>query len=126
MAGSFPKTGFTLAELLIALAILGVIATFTIPKVLQSQSDGKYKAVAKEAAATISAAYDAYKLKTTPTAATRSDDLTPFMNYVKVDSTTWSDDVPGAGAWQCGGNCLLLHNGAILAFNPGETFNGTA
>ncbi|MCE3236975.1 MAG: hypothetical protein K0Q50_3167, partial [Vampirovibrio sp.] len=27
-------SGFTLAELLISLAILGVIATFTIPKIL--------------------------------------------------------------------------------------------
>lgn len=43
--------GFTLAELLIALTILGVIATFTIPKILSSQQDGKLKAIAKETAA---------------------------------------------------------------------------
>jgi prepilin-type N-terminal cleavage/methylation domain-containing protein len=40
--------GFTLAELLIALAILGVIATFAIPKVLLSQANQKRNAVLKE------------------------------------------------------------------------------
>lgn len=42
--------GFTLAELLIALAILGVIATFTIPKILTTQQNSKYNAMAKEVA----------------------------------------------------------------------------
>lgn len=45
--------GFTLAELLIALGISGVIATFAIPKILAAQTNGKYKAVAKEAAGTM-------------------------------------------------------------------------
>ncbi|HEY9745532.1 MAG TPA: prepilin-type N-terminal cleavage/methylation domain-containing protein [Oculatellaceae cyanobacterium] len=51
-------TGFTLAELLIALSILGLIATFTIPKVLVAQQDMTYRANAKDVAAAISAAYD--------------------------------------------------------------------
>jgi prepilin-type N-terminal cleavage/methylation domain-containing protein len=42
------KTAFTLAELLIALAILGVIATFSIPKVLQSQQNNQKQAIFKE------------------------------------------------------------------------------
>ena len=46
--------GFTLVELLIALAILGTIATFTIPKVLQTQQDGKFKSIGKEAAGFVS------------------------------------------------------------------------
>ena len=31
--------GFTLAELLVALSILGIIVTFSIPKILGSQSE---------------------------------------------------------------------------------------
>ena len=46
-------SGFTLAELLISLAILGVIATFTIPKVLYSQQDSQKKAVFKEVIASL-------------------------------------------------------------------------
>lgn len=49
--------GFTLAELLLALLILGVIATFTIPKVLTAQHDSQKKAVFRE---TISALYQVY------------------------------------------------------------------
>ena len=33
--------GFTLAELLISLAILGVIATFTIPKIIGAAGNGQ-------------------------------------------------------------------------------------
>ena len=45
--------GFTLAELLIALLILGVVATFTIPKVLQSQANSQKKAVFRETLAVV-------------------------------------------------------------------------
>lgn len=47
------RSGFTLAELLISLAILGVIATFAIPKVLNSQQDEKKASVLKECIATV-------------------------------------------------------------------------
>ncbi len=42
-----PFKGFTLAELLMALAILGVIATFTIPKILGAQQSSSSNAKAK-------------------------------------------------------------------------------
>lgn len=47
---------------MIALAILGVITTFTIPKVLNSQQNGKFKAIAKEDMSMVSAAYQQYVL----------------------------------------------------------------
>ncbi|MCE3235965.1 MAG: hypothetical protein K0Q50_2145 [Vampirovibrio sp.] len=49
--------GFTLAELLISLSILGIIATFTIPKLLMNQRVSAYNASAHESAASISGAY---------------------------------------------------------------------
>lgn len=122
--------GFTLAELLIALAILGVIATFTIPKVLQSQQDGKYNAIAKEAVAMVSGAYSAYKLNNEPTASTSMGDLTPFMNYVKYETARTIDFVQTQTTRDCDGTvsgCLLLHNGAVLRYTLGGShFGGTA
>jgi prepilin-type N-terminal cleavage/methylation domain-containing protein len=49
------SVGFTLTELLISLAILGEIATFTIPKILTSQQSAKRAAVLKESISTIQA-----------------------------------------------------------------------
>jgi prepilin-type N-terminal cleavage/methylation domain-containing protein len=121
---------FTLAELLIALAILGVIATFTIPKVLQSQQDGKYKAMAKEVAAMISGSYDAYRLKNAPTSATGPVDLLPYMNYVKKDTTSVVDDMATLGTDDCSSTttvtCLTLHNGGTLVYATDRRFDGTA
>ncbi|MEB3286218.1 MAG: type II secretion system protein [Vampirovibrionales bacterium] len=48
------KKGFTLAELLIALVILGVIATFTIPKILTAQANAQRESVLKETIAMMS------------------------------------------------------------------------
>ncbi len=122
--------GFTLAELLIALAILGVIATFTIPKILVSQQNGQYLAVAKEDIAAVSGAYQAYKLNNTASGANGMPDFTPYLNFVKQVSTISIDDNPNdAASIDCTDNnfvCLKMHNGSILMFHLYETFGGTA
>lgn len=120
--------GFTLAELLIALAILGVIATFTIPKVLQAQTDSKYKAIAKESAGWMSEALMIYRNKNSITANTRTDELTPFLNYVALVSSGNIDRRQGEATVSCGGAppfCFRLHNGSIL-YHYNNTFEGTA
>lgn len=122
------QRGFTLAELLIALAILGVIATFTIPKVLSSQQDGRYKAIAKETAAMGAEVLQNHKQKGLLTVSTGMQDLTQYMNYVKLDTTSQIDQINyNAGAYPCDATtrCLMLSNGAALNYNHGEPFSGT-
>jgi prepilin-type N-terminal cleavage/methylation domain-containing protein len=115
--------GFTLAELLISLAILGIIATFTIPKILNSSANGKNSAVAKEAASMISGAFSIYGLNNTVASGTTAGVLTQYMNYVSVDT--------GSSAYGftelCSASlCLGLHNGGVLQMISGNTFGGTA
>ncbi|MCS6266153.1 MAG: prepilin-type N-terminal cleavage/methylation domain-containing protein [Vampirovibrio sp.] len=55
------KKGFTLSELLVSLAVLGLIAAFAVPKVLSSVGNSAFLANAKEAISTISNAFDAKK-----------------------------------------------------------------
>ena len=112
------QPAFTLAELLIALVILGVIATFTIPKVLQSQQNNSYNAAAKEAIAMVSGAYQAYKQQNTPTNSTSTTNMTPFMNYVVLDTTSVIDSKQTQTTTACSaGTCLRLHNGGMLRYN---------
>ncbi len=118
--------GFTLAELLISLAILGVIATFTIPKILSAQQNAADSAKAKEAMATISAAYQAYQQDNTVTASTTSASLIPYLNYVARDTSGYLDDIPNNSTYNCNSViCLKLHNGSMLAMRTSENFNGT-
>lgn len=120
-------SGFTLAELLIALAILGVIATFTIPKVLLVQQGQQYNAMAKEVAGMISAAFQQYRLTNEVTATMVAGDLTPYFNYVNLDTTRTIDNKYGSTTSSCtvaGGGCLMLHNGGALRYN-GSTLAGT-
>lgn len=121
-------SGFTLAELLIALSILGIIATFTIPKVLVSQQDTTYKANAKDVMAAMSAAYHQCKLEGRLTTATKIGDLTPYLNYVRVNTTS-VDDNYGDPTLNCAGStydCLNLHNGGVLAYRDSASFGGSA
>jgi prepilin-type N-terminal cleavage/methylation domain-containing protein len=118
---------FTLAELLIALAILGVIAGFTIPKVLQSQQDNRNNATAKEAAAAFVNAYQAYKLQNAVSGSTSSSALTPYLNYIRRDTVSVIDRST-TGTANCSDSwniCLVLANGGVLrAMSVG--FGGTA
>jgi prepilin-type N-terminal cleavage/methylation domain-containing protein len=121
--------GFTLAELLISLAILGVIAAFTIPKILSSQQNGNYNAAAKEAASIISQAYSNYALNNTVDSNTRFADMTSYINYVAIDTTRTIDDKPTLTSLSCSlgaaGGCLVLHNGGVIRYNS-STLAGTA
>lgn len=118
--------GFTLAELLIALAILGEIATFTIPKIIASQQNGQRNAQMKETVATIAAAYQQAQLSGIVTSSTRLQHLTPYMNYASVDTSATIDDHVGFGSLSCNGGvpCYRLHSGALLMDRAG--FGGTA
>lgn len=118
--------GFTLAELLIALAILGVIATFTIPKVLNVQQNSQYNAIAKEAAGTIAQAYETYKLQNGQSANIGFQDMTPYLNYVRVTSICTLDDRQTLTTRTCDAShlALFLHNGAMIWYNTSD-FTGT-
>jgi prepilin-type N-terminal cleavage/methylation domain-containing protein len=114
--------GFTLAELLIALAILGAIATFTIPKILSSQQNQRYNAAAKEAISAISQAYHLYTYNgnSITSGMHAKDIIDPYLNYVAIDTVTQVDTNPtsGTASITCGGNadnnCYRLHSGALL------------
>ena len=112
------KTGFTLAELLVALVILGLIAKFTLPKILSGQADAKKKAVFRESIAAMKKAFY-YGVQ-----AGEVDDgnfgtyMMDHMNHVKRCNTNaisqgcWSPDVDPAGQGTLPG--IVLHNGACL------------
>lgn len=137
-------SGFTLAELLIALALLGIIAAFTIPKVLQSSAENEKVAKLRETVATLEDAWYAAKnlnqivisdtvgnnnflfhtiaprLNTTQQSAT----ITPFTVAALMDD-------PGNGQWM-GHPCswdmgyVIFHNGVLIAglantnYTPGD------
>jgi prepilin-type N-terminal cleavage/methylation domain-containing protein len=109
--------GFTLVELLIALTILGEIATFTIPKVIISQRNNRYNAAAKEAASMIAQAHQKYVISNTITASTSAGDLTQYMNYVAADSSTTIDLAQEMSTRACNGVsniCIKTHSGGML------------
>jgi prepilin-type N-terminal cleavage/methylation domain-containing protein len=121
------QSGFTLAELPIAIGVLGVIATFTIPKVLQSQQDQTNNAIGKEAMAAIAGAYTSYKLQNgSPPSGMVGSDLKPYLNYIKDDTTSTIDDIYAWTTTTCDNShpCIRLHNGAILRFEN-DAFSGT-
>ena len=146
------EQGFTLAEVLIAVALLGVVAAFSIPKVMQVISDNQQNAIAKETMAMISNAYQLYKKDNNGTVpiTTMPEDLLPYMNTLG-DYTGLEDDAPPAGnlslnyaggnpyvynttfPWDCSltavCRCIRLTNGAILTMNRPRAifaFNGNS
>jgi len=121
------NSAFTLAELLIALMILGEIATFTIPKILTSQQTQQNNAKAKEIFSTVAAAYQVYTSNNGFSGSAPITAITQYMNYLKVDSSSTLDGSQNDSAsYSCGSRvCLKMQNGATVAFGTVNSFGGT-
>ncbi len=119
--------GFTLAELLIALAILSIISTFTIPKIMSIQSDARNNAIVKEAAASIEQILMSRRARGLVAPDTKMSDLAADLNYVRKDTSasTVVDIPPGYGTTDCATvqYCYVLHNGSIV-YGYNSAFNG--
>ena len=114
-------SGVTLVELLLAFGLLGLIVAFTVPKVLQEQQNQAWNAAAKETMTMIQAAYQAYEIDRDITTGTKLKDLTPYLNYVRVDTSgALIDHGPGRTSLVCDSSqpCLRLHNGGVLLYGP--------
>jgi len=121
------KKGFTLAELLICVTILGEIAAFAIPKIIYSQQNSRFNAVAKEDLATLAQAYQVLSLNGRVSQNTTAKDLITYINYTKYDTSSLIDDVYGyAGTVSCDSTnpCTRLTNGSVIKFNA-CSFSGT-
>ena len=134
------KKGFTLSELLVSLAVLGLIAAFAVPKVLTSVGDSSFLANTKECLSVISAAYDSVKadnvssfdptLITLSTAAATA--ATPYSMINKINYAAAGDYAMGgagavdtftaAAAPTAATAAIRLGTGAIISFNSTDTF----
>ncbi len=114
--------GFTLAELLIGMAILGVIATFTIVKLIGSQQTSSYNAQAHEIAAMITSAYQKAQNDGIITSSTTPAALRPYINYLTYDT---SGLVINTLTCNNSSPCIWLHNGGLLWFSN-YNFAGTS
>ena len=123
---SSSQKGFTLAEVLIALALLGVVAAFTIPKVLQASNGADNIAKVKEVAGTLESSWYNKKLQGTLTTGANIklwDNLTD-LNTIASARTT-ADALLGGAAHLCGSTgTYKLANLGYVQFANGVVVTG--
>lgn len=133
MLKSFKK-GFTLAEVLITLGIIGVVAAMTMPTLMNSTNGAQYRTAYKKAlsvlsqAVVLNVALDDFDLSQTSSEQTGKTDTASvyalFMNRMNVVKTA---DANSADDWKASnGNTVKFGKSATtnytLFFNDGITF----
>jgi len=132
------KKGFTLAEVLITLLIIGVIASIVIPGLIADTQQAEYKAAWKKAFASISQAHKQIIMDNGGTfidaAADRSECRNLFKN--KMNYATTCDDTSCAASsikqfdgatssYSFGSNNLVLNDGTIMTYFTIDSANCT-
>ena len=115
------SSGFTLSELLIALAILGLIATFTIPKVIQSVDASHQRALIKDTYSALNQIlYEGHLDGTIRNQADFKAAAIQKLNAVQVCNTNVvTENCASASMWDPNGDDLgqagfVLPNGAVI------------
>jgi prepilin-type N-terminal cleavage/methylation domain-containing protein len=110
--------GFTLSELLVSIAVLGFIATFTIPKVLQGFTTQREKAVLKETYASVTSLLVEATQTTTVNGSVASEWFEKRLQYVALcpwnQPATLTCPILG-GSIDNWVSRLMLPNGAVVS-----------
>ncbi len=87
------RKGFTLAEVLITLAVIGVVAALAIPTLLNNIGEGQYKSGVKKASAALNQALQLKRARTGDTVLTAANDAALMayfeseLSVIKKDTT---------------------------------------
>ena len=121
--------GFSLTEILIALAIMGVISAFGVIKIRESMDYKMYKDRTKAAAAEIGSLLLKYKQqKNAGVGTTAIDIFNEYANYISLDTTSTIDGSACEGTLACDAwnSCFKMSNGAVIRVRNIQSFNGTS
>jgi prepilin-type N-terminal cleavage/methylation domain-containing protein len=116
---------FTLAELIIALIIVGIIATLTVAGVNKSPSNKKALAATQAAAMEVQSAYTRYLLDYELMPEATFATFLPYLaSRTQPYTGTLNSDANG-GSLTCGSGdfaCAKLSNGAVIAYKTNLQF----
>lgn len=127
------KNGFTLAEVLITLAIIGVVATMTLPALMNNTAEQQYKTGLKKGintlteAANMNQAIDGFDYASITSDDTESqDEQSLFALLAKRTSIdyarTGEGALPSNGASSPDGNfAVFLRDGSAIMYDPAKT-----
>lgn len=124
------RFGFTLAEVLITLGIIGVVAAMTMPTLMNSTQGAQYRAAYKKAlsaisqAVTLNVALDDYNFSTASSGTTDGSVYSIIknrMNVVKTTSGTTGYAITATGT--TGVSTINTGTNYVMFFNDGIVFS---
>lgn len=129
------KNAFTLAEVLITLGIIGVVAAMTMPTLLNSTQGAQYRTGFKKAVSVLSQAVvlnmalDDYDTSQATSSGTQTNDSSLYnlfkrrMNVLKITSDFWNASGDGLNSNFGGANnyTFFFNDGMVLSFSKSYT-----
>ncbi len=106
------KKGFTLAEVLVTLLVIGVIAALTIPQLINSTEDRQMKTAYKKAVSSIANATELMEANEVSCSVNNDSDLAKCMKNAIKGTVTNESGVPDDE-----GNVLLTQDGMAFMFS---------
>lgn len=117
---------FTLAELLVVLAVIGFVTMLTTPKISAAYEKQKRTAIVKETTMAIAKAYGVLAVKEGVSASTRFADISRYLATASPKTSGQINSYPGRSDITCGsgGNeCYQLSSGAVVSVESAHTFS---